>query len=283
MLTDRGCSSIVLYVWRPRFEEALDLVDHDLSCYHIDDEYSFSAEQAKLRAIEVKLLKRVDQVIIHSKELVERRGGFNKKTCWIPNGVDFDLFSRPHPMPADMAEIRRPVIGYCGVLKRQLDWTLIENLARNNPDKSFVLVGGTSSHAELDGKIQALKQLENIHFVGRKSPAELATYPQHFDVCIMPYKNNSYTNAIYPLKLHEYLASGKPVIGTPIRTLCEFDGLIGLPRSGSEWQMAVDRALSADENSDDKVRSRQETAAQHDWNLLVNRIARLLVPTSDRD
>src|SRR5271169_6038460 len=40
LLRDRGCSKIVLYLWRPEFADSLDLVDHHVSCYHIDDEYS---------------------------------------------------------------------------------------------------------------------------------------------------------------------------------------------------------------------------------------------------
>ena len=43
LLRDRGCSKIVLYLWRPEFADSLNLVDHQLSCYHIDDEYSFSS------------------------------------------------------------------------------------------------------------------------------------------------------------------------------------------------------------------------------------------------
>ena len=42
ILLRQGCRRIVLYLWRPEFESALDMIPHDVSCYHIDDEYSFS-------------------------------------------------------------------------------------------------------------------------------------------------------------------------------------------------------------------------------------------------
>ena len=64
-LAKRGCTTFVLYLWRPQFAEALDLVEHDYSCYHIDDEYSFASESSLIHPIEEELLKRVDQVIIH--------------------------------------------------------------------------------------------------------------------------------------------------------------------------------------------------------------------------
>ena len=42
ILLERGCRRIILYIWRPQYGKALDLIEHDLSCYHIVDEYTFS-------------------------------------------------------------------------------------------------------------------------------------------------------------------------------------------------------------------------------------------------
>ena len=276
-LAKRGCTTFVLYLWRPQFAEALDLVEHDYSCYHIDDEYSFASESSLIHPIEEELLKRVDQVIIHSRDLVERKGFLNQNTVQVPNGVDFNLFSTPCEIPSDIKEIPRPIIGYCGVLKRQLDWTLIKTLAHRNPDKSFVMVGGISKHTELEEQIKELKQLGNVYFLGRKSVEGLACYPQHFDVCILPYVKNDYTDAIYPLKLHEYLASGTPVIGTNIKTLLDFDSVIQIPDSNEQWQRALGIALSKDENNPQRVLLRQRVASQHDWSELVKQIANLFL------
>jgi hypothetical protein len=46
-LRRRGCRKVVLYLWRPQFLADLDRVDHDVSCYHIDDEYSFSSTRPR--------------------------------------------------------------------------------------------------------------------------------------------------------------------------------------------------------------------------------------------
>lgn len=59
----------------------------------------------------------------------------------------------------------------------------------------------------------------NVHFLPLKSQVELAAYPQHFDVCVMPYTLDRYSRSTYPLKLHEYFASGRPVVSTPIEAV----------------------------------------------------------------
>ena len=45
LLRAQGCTKMVLYVWRPRFAEALEQVAHDFSLYHVNDEYSFTTTE----------------------------------------------------------------------------------------------------------------------------------------------------------------------------------------------------------------------------------------------
>jgi hypothetical protein len=89
-----GCDRIVLYIWRPKYADALDVVKHDASVYHIVDEYSFSEMDPPTTAREDRLLRSVDQVIVHSPALLEKKGDANPNTALVPNGVDYDWFAR---------------------------------------------------------------------------------------------------------------------------------------------------------------------------------------------
>ncbi|MCI0591185.1 MAG: hypothetical protein L0Y67_06235 [Gammaproteobacteria bacterium] len=40
---------------------------------------------------------------------------------------------------------------------------------------------------------------------------------------------------IYPLKLHEYLAAGRPVVSASIQTLLDFKHVVSLAGSVDEW------------------------------------------------
>src|SRR5216683_6083950 len=65
-LRDRGCRKIILYLWRPEFEPVLRMIPFDLSCYHLEDEYSFSRVERPTDPVEAKLLAEVDQAFILS-------------------------------------------------------------------------------------------------------------------------------------------------------------------------------------------------------------------------
>jgi len=115
-----------------------------------------------------------------------------------------------------------------------------------------------------------------VYFLGPKSVEELSSYPQHFDVCMMPYRVDGYTKYIYPLKVHEFLASGRPVVGTPIRSLQEFSHLITLADTPDAWSIALTDSLGAAANRSERVDARRSVARQHDWNILVWMISRIL-------
>jgi glycosyltransferase involved in cell wall biosynthesis len=273
LLVKRGCKRVVLYVWRPTFADSLDLVQADLSCYHIDDEYSFSPHESVTSDSEVQLLRRVDQVIIHSAKLLDKKGEFNPHRALVPNGVDYNAYAGSRPEPLDLAKIPHPRIGYTGQLKRQVDWALMVELVATHPEWSFVFVGPVSPHPELRAIFDALSRQGNVHFLGAKSAQELAAYPQHFDVCLMPYVIDDYTRYIYPLKLHEYLASGTPTVGSPIPALKEFAGIVALADTPEGWSSAISEALAPLARSAAQRAARQEVARRFDWDALVGRIA----------
>jgi hypothetical protein len=274
LLVERGCTKIVLYLWRPHFDSALDLLDADVSCYHVDDEYAyFYPEINNLDDRERRLIERVDQVFLHSPSLMERKGGVNSSSLFIPNGVDYDAFARPASEPSDLAGIPRPRIGYSGVLKNQLDWRLIRELVARNPQWNFVFVGGMAGQTEIHSIVDDVGRHANAHFLGHKTLDELVAYPQYFDVCIMPYRVDGYTNSIYPLKLHEYLATGRPTVGTPIRSLLDFDVVVTLASSVDEWCSAIANSLLPAALAPDLRKTRKDLAKTHDWNVLVRSIA----------
>jgi glycosyltransferase involved in cell wall biosynthesis len=274
-LLARGAKRIALYLWRDEFAPALDAVAHDFSCYHIDDEYTFSDKNLPTSSRELALLQRVDQVIVHSPALFAKKGGINRNTSLIPNGVDFRLFSTPHHEPADLASIPHPRIGYAGVIKRQLDLDLLLRLARARPQWSFVLVGPVTNVEGKEQQLAALRQTRNVHFLGSKPAHDLPGYIQHFDVCLMCYEVNDYTRYIYPLKVHEYLAAGRPTVSSPIEAMRGFEHVVSVARDDAGWLAAIERGLVEADPDGAIARARQAVARASDWDVLVEQIARL--------
>jgi glycosyltransferase involved in cell wall biosynthesis len=276
LLRGRGCRTTILYIWRPWYGLALDVMDYDLSCYHLDDEYTFSAVERPIEEREARLISRVDQVFIHSPALLEKKGKLNPQTTFVPNGVDYHAYATPHGEPPDLKPIPHPRMGYVGIIKKQLDFSLLIGLAERHRQWSFVFVGPQGNLGEHATSVQRLSQMPNVYLLGGKPVDALPAYVQHLDVCMLCYEVNEYTKFIYPLKLHEYLASGRPVVGSPIRSLQEFAHIIRLARTSDEWSTALNDMLAPSIYSFAQVEARRRIARQHDWNTLVGRIARTL-------
>jgi glycosyltransferase involved in cell wall biosynthesis len=272
ILERHGCTHVVLSIWSPQYSNVLPLMKHDMSMYHINDEYSFARVEQPISAEERVLMAGVDEVFIHSPAVMARKGALCSSATLTPNGVDFAAFAESRPMPEDLAAIPGPRIGYSGFLKLQLDWDLLLAIAQKNPQWSFVFVGKTLEQPGLAASLARFDALPNVHFLGGKSSRELSAYPQHFDVCMLPYCVDDYTKYIDPLKLSEYMASGRPAVGTPILPLREVSNLVALAESPAEWRQAISAALLPAANAPELRAERQSWARARTWDSLVETI-----------
>jgi glycosyltransferase involved in cell wall biosynthesis len=164
-------------------------------------------------------------------------------------------------------------VGYIGRLKSQLDWGLLDQIARRRPDWSLVLVGPIGHMGESDALARAVLGLPNVHYLGNKSVGDIPAYTRHMDACLLCYARTDYTKYIFPLKLHEYLASGKPVVGSDIRSLHEFTQVVRIARTTDEWVDAIAEALSPAMHSAERIAERQAVARAYDWDALAERVA----------
>jgi glycosyltransferase involved in cell wall biosynthesis len=270
-----GIRKWILYLWLPDFAPSLGATSYDLTVYHIDDEYSFASDDPPIDPIEADLLSNVDQVIIHSRTLMEKKGKLNPNTIRVPNGVNYEAYSQPRPEPADLKDIPHPRMGYVGYIKTHIDLGLHIALAQARPDWHFVFVGPVGALEGDADKAETLFGLKNVHYLGGKPPSELPGYSQHFDVCLMGYKVDNYTKYIYPLKMHEYLATGNPVVGSPIPAIMEFADIIETADTIEGWLAALERGLSAQAKSPEGRALRQAAAKAHDWQVLASNVAGL--------
>ncbi len=272
-LLNRGADRIVLYLWRDEFEEAIDLVQHDLCVYHVDDEYTFSEMDLPNSARETRLLTRADVVIVHSTALLAKKAPLSRCAHLVPNGVDFEAYTTPRAEPADLAAVPRPRIGYVGVIKKQLDLGLLGRIARARPGYSFVLVGPVLNVTGKEQDVAVLRELGNVHWLGEKPYRDLPAYVQHLDVTLMCYEVNGYTKYIYPLKVHEYLAAGRPVVSSRIDSMLPYANQITLAQTDQDWLAGIDAALSPETQAEALISVRRSIARKHDWCALAARVA----------
>jgi len=274
-------------LWLTRYYQA-DVVgtcDERLVIYHISDEYSAYAavrDPEAVRRAEAELIRRADLVIVTSPALLESKRPLNPHTYLVPNAADVEGFAKAAAdpcVPPGMAALRRPIVGYVGVLNEKIDYELIRAIALARPDWSIALVGPLGLYTQ-PHKADGLQGLPNVHFLGRVDVSEVPHYIKACDVCLLPYERNEWTRNIDSLKLYEYLACGRPVVATDIPAAHGFPGLVHIVRGPDEAIPAIEAALT--EQSPEHIRRRQAAVAEHSWDARVERVSELILEALER-
>jgi glycosyltransferase involved in cell wall biosynthesis len=213
---------------------------------------------------EMEMIRKADLVVANSDWLAKYASQWNPNSVDIGQGCDLEAFTSGYPdEPVDMANIPRPIIGYCGAItSMRLDESLLIYIADTLPGMSVVLVGPTDSLFEKSD----LKTRKNIFFLGPKKPEQTPAYIHHFTLCINPQTVNPLTIGNYPRKIDEYLASGKPVVATATQAMVMFRDHVSLSQTKEEFVMNIRKLLNdPDRTSRSAQRIRREFALTHTW------------------
>lgn len=282
----------VLWIYHVEIHE-LDFIikntPHDLLIYDCVDNYTafperstfYSATVSKQQIIdqEKMLTEKADLVFASAPGLVDKLKKYRSEVYFTPNVGDFEKFKDvsilkdkikrsgdDSSLPADIASIRRPRIGFTGSIDEyKFDSELVAKIAKDNPNFNFVIIGpfalkdkeGTKEEIGLDG-------LDNVHFLGTRPYSIVQNYFTAFDAYIIPYQLNDYTmGGCFPVKFHDALAAGLPTIVTDMPAYMPFGDVSYISKSYEDFSKNIGLALK--EDSVEKIRQRLKVAAENNW------------------
>ncbi len=161
----------------------------------------------------------------------------------VPDGVEVRHFARTGgqrvAVPNDINFVPRPVLGYFGAIDERLDYGLILALAEADPNWSIVMVGPVCGVSP-----ESLPRRDNLFWIGWRPYGEMPDYAFGFNVAIAPYAINDRTRRHSPVKLGEYVMSGRPVVCTDLpEARARFGELITVAGSPGEFIAGCRRAL----------------------------------------
>lgn len=213
--------------------------------YCIDDYASYPGMDAvAIQALDDHLTRCADVVFLAPRALLEAKRAMNPNTHFSPHGVDFDLFSQANDPSIEPAEgtrsLRHPIIGYFGSLGEFVDYELLVYLAKSRPQWTFLFVGYASSD------LRGLRECPNVVLIGPKPYEELPRWAASFDVAIYAHKVDRQVKHSNPLKLREYLATGKPIVAVTTPETASFAEFVQLADNREEYLAAIERALTED-------------------------------------
>ncbi|MBK9036083.1 MAG: glycosyltransferase [Myxococcales bacterium] len=269
-----GLTEFDLWTFLPNTADYVGALGERASVYYCVDEwslFSYLDEQAT-KAAEARLLAKVDACFAINHALAEAKRAQQPATFVSPHGVDHALFARAlddaTALPADVAALPRPIVGFYGTLQDWVDYDLIAALARRHPEWSIVLLGQALAD------VSAVRGLANVHLLGRKPHAELPAYCKAFDVGLIPYRIDARMTYVNPIKLREYLSAGVPVVSTPVPEVVRYQHLCAVADGVDATEAAVVAALA--DGGPDRRRARSDAMRTETWAARVAEVARVV-------
>lgn len=233
----------------PTSHMAYDCMDHHEGFGNVPPEV-ISAERA--------LMRESDTLIVTSDWLYNIGKNKNRNVSIIRNACEFSHFS-PVPVEKYHDSKNRRIIGYFGAIANWFDCALVEKLAIDLPDCLILLIGNDTCGAE-----KSFSRLKNLKMVGEVSYEKLPYYLHSFDVCILPFHVNDLTLATNPVKVYEYLCSGKPIVSVDLPELHCMTELVHLAQSHQQFVEHCTEALN--EPRDALIRKQRiDFANQQTW------------------
>jgi glycosyltransferase involved in cell wall biosynthesis len=216
------------------------------------------------------MVKRADLVTTTS-EILQRQIQTefpDKPNYLIPNGCDLIHF-RPQgavEKPKELENFNGPVITYSGAWAKWVDTALVYKIADRFPAALITIIGvefGTTVN----------RNIPNLRYLGYKSYSELPQYLQSSTVCIIPFLIHEITIATNPIKMYEYLASGKPVVSTDIPEARGVPG-VHIGTTQDRFLAQINCILNGEQAFDKQEINRW--LASHTWEERFHEISRIL-------
>jgi len=233
-----------------------------------------------IRKYDRRLKTEADLTVYVNKALYDEEYTQCKRAIYLDHGVDYEMFAsaeKNQDIPPDIATIRKPIVGYFGGISyHKFDVELMKKIIDLLPEFSFVFVGDVplDYHDRLS--------TENVWILGQKPYELIPHYGKCFDVAILPWKANKWTEAANPIKLKEYLALGKPIISTSAFTeLQQYLDVVYKADTPESFAKCIERALA--EDCPDIVTARRKKVQNASWDSKAQMVLNELFPGMSND
>jgi glycosyltransferase involved in cell wall biosynthesis len=262
-----------LFPPHPYLEEIAQRIPHTLLVAHIVDNFEISDDKW-LRKYAIAQYPRIRQnadVIITGSKFNQKIFSAGRKRCYLfENAVDDMFISEPARLP-HLERGTRPRLGYVGTLSERTDINLMEYLARKKPKWLISIVG----HQHIpDSELRCLFELPNVEYYGHIPYEEVPRFLKTLDVCLITHKNTEYCQSMSPLKLFQYMASGRPIVASNVAGLDNFKDYIEVAETYEEFMRCVEHILKND--TIEKSKARIDIVRGETWARRIQEIFKLV-------
>jgi glycosyltransferase involved in cell wall biosynthesis len=275
---NRGLSNPILWIAIPTAVEVVGRLNESLVVYHVSDKYDANTmdhvtDPALIRDLHQRGLEAADLIFYSSRKLLNEAEQARDKSHLLEQAVDFDHWATVSTgqlsVPHEIEGIPHPRLGYFGAIEPWLvDQEMIQHAARKRPNWNWIFIGNKS-------KGLGIEALPNVHFLPPVPYRELPRYAAGFDVCVLPWNTElSFTSYGSAIKVREYLATGIPVVISP---LPEYESMSDVLRIGRSHDQFIDLVVDAlREKDSEKAQARQNAVREGTWDARAEWVSGLI-------
>lgn len=247
-----------------------------------------------------KILQGADRVMVINDELKDfavRLGADPKRIHIIRAGVDSDSFN-PNIKGASIRKqygmemtdlvlfFMGTVFSFSGLKEVALD---LARVKREYPNMKLLIVGQART-LELQNELQEIREKNSLqnHLIltGRQPYEKIPSFVAASDICLLPAYNNEVMRSIVPMKMYEYMVSGKPVISTKlpgiIREFGYGNGVIYVNRPTGVIKKVIE-LTSKGENFAELGSQARSFVERYSWDDITEEFERILEKTLQND
>jgi glycosyltransferase involved in cell wall biosynthesis len=237
--------------------------------YCVDD---FSAwpglDSRPLQEMEKALVGRADRLVAAGDNLAARLSGMGRHAEVLPHGIELAHWSRSDGDASLLADLPRPLVLFWGLVDRRLDVRCLEALDRRMTAGTIAIVG---PQQDPDPRLAALPR---VKLLGPSSYENLPALARAAAVLVMPYADLPVTRAMQPLKLKEYLATGRPVVVSRLPAVAGWEDCMDVTDDPETFSARVLARIDAPAPAE-QLRARARLASEG-WRTKAARFAEIL-------
>ena len=276
-----GLTRPILWIAIPTAADMIGQFDERLVIYQVSDKYDanlmdHATDVRTIRKLHERAIDKADLVLYSGQKLLAEAERGRERSFLLEQAVDFDHWSQVGSDKLEIAEpvarIPRPRLGYFGAIEPWLvDQELITRAARERPEWQWIFIGNKSRGVEIEA-------LPNTHFLPPVPYQELPRYAAGFDVCVLPWDTaHSFTSYGSAIKVREYLATGKPVVISPLPEYESMGDVLRIARTHDDWFRLVEEALLEDDQA--AAQRRQAAVSSGTWDARAEWVSSLIEKT----
>lgn len=211
-------------------------------------------------------------IIITTSQANQQEFAKTGRPCYLfYPAVDQSFIGEPGILPHRIGG-KAPRLGYVGFIMDRTDLDLIKFVASQRPQWHILLAGPQYPDRYLDES--GLLELPNVEYLGPLLQENVPDFLNSLDVCLMPHRDTEYSRSMGPLKLYQYLASGRPIVSTNVAGLEKVREHILVADDPKEFIEQIEKALQTD--TEELSSERIEVAKQNTWPIRVREMFSLV-------